>query len=57
MTIEYLKRAGKTPQTETESARSVAAEIISQIELRGETAVRDTAHEARPVVGRYLGIS
>ena len=43
MTIECLKRAGKTPQTETESARSVAAEIISQIELRGETAVRDTA--------------
>ena len=43
MTTEYLKRAGKTPQTETESARSVAAEIISQIELRGETAVRDTA--------------
>src|SRR6187455_2903539 len=43
MTIEYLKRAGKTPQTETESARRVAAEIISQIELRGETAVRDTA--------------
>src|SRR6187455_1780699 len=43
MTIEYLKRAGKTPQTETESARSVAAEIISQIELRGDKAVRDTA--------------
>lgn len=39
MAIEYLKRAGKTPETETDSARKIASEIIAEIALRREAAV------------------
>jgi sulfopropanediol 3-dehydrogenase len=43
MAIEYLKEAAKTPETETESARKVVAEMLAEIERRGENAVRDYA--------------
>jgi sulfopropanediol 3-dehydrogenase len=45
MTTEYLKRASKTPESETESARTVASEIVADIERRGEAAVREYAHK------------
>jgi sulfopropanediol 3-dehydrogenase len=41
--IEYLKRAAKTPETETGHARQVAGDMLADIEARGEVAVRDYA--------------
>lgn len=43
MTIEHLKRATKTPETETDTARKVVTEMLAAIEARGEDAVRDYA--------------
>ena len=41
--IEYLKRAAKTPESETGHARQVASDMLADIEARGEAAVRDYA--------------
>lgn len=43
MSIEYLKRAAKTPETETAAAQKVVGEMLAEIEKRGEAAVRDYA--------------
>ena len=43
MSIEYLKRASKTPETESDAARKVAGEMLAEIEARGEAAVREYA--------------
>lgn len=43
MTITYLKRADKTPETETDTARKVVTEMLEGIEKGGEQAVRDYA--------------
>lgn len=43
MSIVYLKRAAKTPDTETEAARTVVAEMLAAIEAGGEQAARDYA--------------
>ena len=43
MSITYLKKAAKTPETETETARKVAADMLATIEVGGEQAVRDYA--------------
>lgn len=43
MTIEFLKRAAKTPETETAGARKVVTEMLAKIEAGGERAVRDYA--------------
>src|SRR5512135_281553 len=40
MAIEYLKRAAKSPETETGTARRVVEEMLGEIERRGEAAVR-----------------
>ncbi len=40
MPIEHLKRATKTPETESENARAVVAKMLAAIEAGGETAVR-----------------
>jgi sulfopropanediol 3-dehydrogenase len=45
MAIEFLKKASKTPATETESARQVATEMLAAIEACGEQAVRDYARK------------
>ena len=45
MPIEYLKRATKTPETESENARAVVAEMLAAIEAGGELAVRDYAEK------------
>lgn len=41
MTTEYLKRADKTPESETGTAQKVVTEMLAEIERRGEQAVRD----------------
>jgi sulfopropanediol 3-dehydrogenase len=43
MTIEYLKRATKTPETESGAAQKVAGEMLADIAARGEAAVREYA--------------
>jgi sulfopropanediol 3-dehydrogenase len=40
MAITYLKKAAKTPETETDSARQVVTEMLAAIEASGEDAVR-----------------
>jgi sulfopropanediol 3-dehydrogenase len=41
MTITYLKKAAKTPETETGNAREVVTEMLAAIAAGGEQAVRD----------------
>ncbi len=43
MAVTYLKKAAKTPETETASAQKVAADMLAAIERGGEAAVRDYA--------------
>jgi sulfopropanediol 3-dehydrogenase len=43
MSVTYLKKAAKTPDTETDAARTVVAEMLAAIETGGEQAVRDYA--------------
>ncbi len=43
MATTYLKRADKTPETETDAARKVVTEMLAAIEAGGEQAVRDYA--------------
>ncbi len=43
MTITYLKRARKTPETETAAAQGVVTEMLARIQAQGENAVRDYA--------------
>ncbi len=43
MTITILKRADKTPETETGAARAVVTEMLGVINARGEDAVREYA--------------
>jgi sulfopropanediol 3-dehydrogenase len=43
MATEYLKRASKTPETESATAREVAGTMLADIEARGEAAVREYA--------------
>jgi sulfopropanediol 3-dehydrogenase len=54
MAVTYLKKAGKTSETETESARQVVSRMLAEIELHGEEAVRRYAleldHWSGPIV-------
>ena len=45
MTIEHLKRASRTPETQSDAAREVAAAMLADIEARGEAAVREYAEK------------
>lgn len=45
MSVTYLKKAGKTPETETATAQAVVTEMLAQIQSRGEDAVRDYARQ------------
>src|SRR3954471_4530303 len=40
MAIEHLKRASKTPESESDAARKVASEMLAAIEAGGKEAVR-----------------
>ncbi len=43
--ISYLKKAEKSPQTETATAQKVVTEMLAQIQTRGEDAVREYAKQ------------
>jgi sulfopropanediol 3-dehydrogenase len=43
MTITYLKRAAKTPETESAQAQAVVTEMLARIEAEGEGAIRHYA--------------
>ena len=45
MAITYLKRAAKTPETESGNAREVAETMLADIARRGEAAVREYAQK------------
>lgn len=45
MATEYLKRASKRPETETDTARRVAGDMLARIAEQGEAAVRHYAQE------------
>lgn len=45
MTITYLKKAAKTPETETETAREVVTRMLARIEQEGEAAIRAYASD------------
>jgi sulfopropanediol 3-dehydrogenase len=45
VSIQYLKRAAKSPETETATARAVAERMLGEIARNGEQAVRDYAAE------------
>ena len=45
MAIEYLKKAEKTPETESGNASVVAARMLADIAARGEPAVREYAKD------------
>ncbi|MGQ0512343.1 MAG: histidinol dehydrogenase [Betaproteobacteria bacterium] len=54
MPIQPLKTATRTPETETESARAVVADMLAEIERRGEQAVRDYAAKLDRWTGEIL---
>lgn len=54
MAIEHLKRAAKTPETESGAAQAVAAEMIAAIEAGGEAAVRGYAEKLDGWTGPIL---
>jgi sulfopropanediol 3-dehydrogenase len=54
MALQYLKKAGKSPESETDSARKVVAEMLGEIERRGEAAVRDYAAKLDGWTGEIL---
>lgn len=43
MSIQHLKKAAKTPETETASAQQVVETMLAEIRVRGEDAVREYA--------------
>jgi sulfopropanediol 3-dehydrogenase len=45
MTIVYLKKASKTPETETAAAQAVVTDMLSEISANGEEAVRAYAQK------------
>jgi len=45
MSIEFLKKASKTAETETAAAQKVVADMLAEIQLRGEAAVREYARK------------
>ncbi len=45
MSTHYLKRASKTPETETATAQKVVTEMLAEIDRAGEQAVRDYARK------------
>src|SRR5438128_4025921 len=50
----HLKKAGKTPDTESGNARQVVDEMLANIEKRGEAAVREYAHKLDRWTGEII---
>lgn len=54
MAVEYLKKAAKTPETESGNARKVVDEMLAEIRRRGEDAVREYARRLDDWTGEIL---
>jgi len=54
MTLHYLKKAAKTPETDTAEARRVVEEMLAGIRAGGEQAVRDYARKLDKWAGEIL---
>lgn len=54
MSITYLKKASKTPDTESGNAQAVVSRMLSDIEGRGEAAVREYADKLDKWTGEIL---
>ncbi len=54
MSIRYLKKAEKTPETETATAQKVVTEMLAAIEKDGETAVRQYAKSLDHWDGEFI---
>jgi len=54
MPIQHLKTATRTPESESSNARAVVAEMLAEIERRGEQAVRDYAAKLDRWTGEIL---
>jgi sulfopropanediol 3-dehydrogenase len=54
MSVEYLKRASKTPETEAAGAQKAAAEMLAAIRQGGEQAVRHYARELDNWTGEII---
>jgi sulfopropanediol 3-dehydrogenase len=54
MTITYLKKADKTPETETASAQKVVSEMLLRIQADGESAVRQYAKDLDKWTGEFI---
>ena len=54
MTIQYLKKAEKTPDTETASAQKVVTEMLATITRDGEAAVRHYAKSLDKWDGEFI---
>lgn len=54
MSIQYLKKASKTPETETATAQSVVSEMLAEIQKNGESAVRHYAKKLDAWDGEFV---
>ena len=54
MTVEYFKKAAKTPETESGEARRVVDEMLATIAARGEAAVREYAEKLDGWTGEII---
>ena len=52
--MHYLKKAARTPDTETGNAQKVVADMLAEIERRGEAAVREYAAKLDHWTGEIL---
>ena len=54
MAVTHLKKAAKTPETETATAQKVVAEMLAEIERNGEAAVRAYAEKLDKWTGEIV---
>ena len=54
MTVTYLKKADKTPQTGTDETQAIVSEMLSRIEDEGEDAVRAYAEKLDNFTGDVI---
>ena len=54
MTVNYLKKADKTPQTGTDETQAIVSEMLSRIEDEGEDAVRAYAEKLDNFTGDVI---
>jgi len=54
VSIQYLKKAAKTPETETATAQSVVNDMLAEIQTNGESAVREYAKKLDAWEGEFI---